>query len=534
MSDEAKCEVCDKQASHRCSSCHNARYCCREHQKAHWKQHKPNCRPFKICKDDVLGRHAKATKAINPGEVILQEHPLIWGPALNTIPVCLGCCKPVDENNSKPCSKCGWPMCSSLCEQAPCHIPECRYTVLKRSKISIKNFGITHPSYGCVTVLRILYQKQFLPEIWKKLDLLQSHCEERKGTQNYHKDRMQIAQFILKFFKLGSIFTEEDILKVCGILTVNSHEVPLTNPPHIAIYEKTSMFEHNCSSNCSKTFTSKGNVVLVAGSRVNKGDNLSICYTDPLWGTANRRHHLNESKYFWCTCKRCSDPTELGTYFSALRCQDSNCKGFLLPKTFLDNHTNENERDWHCTRCPSSISWYSVQDLLDRIGTDLSEMPKGDPAECKSFLKTYEELLHPNHYYLTDVKLALLQMLGNDDDEMKELDEDDLQLKLKLCQNLVGLVKNLAPGERRILGFLLYKLHGAVAETGRRKNSPDVIYGSLMESKKILEEAVDLLKHQPIELPEGKLHKEALANLKELGLVIETIHKTIGELSSPL
>lgn len=69
-------------------------------------------------------------------------------------------------------------MCSEICEKAPCHIPECRYTVLRGDKVTIRNFGIIHPSYQCITVLRCLYQKQFLPEVWKKIDQLQSHCEE--------------------------------------------------------------------------------------------------------------------------------------------------------------------------------------------------------------------------------------------------------------------------------------------------------------------------------------------------------------------
>lgn len=88
-------------------------------------------------------------------------------------------------------------------------------------QVSVKHFGVVHPLYQCITVLRCLYQKQFLPEIWKKLDTLQSHCEERKGTQKYEQERVTIAQFILRFFKLANVFTEEEILRVCGIVMVS-------------------------------------------------------------------------------------------------------------------------------------------------------------------------------------------------------------------------------------------------------------------------------------------------------------------------
>lgn len=94
------------------------------------------------------------------------------------------------------------------------------FTHLDGFQITISTFGSTHPSYQCVTVLRCLYQKQFLSETWKKIDLLQSHCAERKLTSKYEKDRVSIAQFILNFFKLRQVFTEEEILRVCGILMV--------------------------------------------------------------------------------------------------------------------------------------------------------------------------------------------------------------------------------------------------------------------------------------------------------------------------
>lgn len=197
--------------------------------------------------------------------------------------------------------------------------------------------------YQCITVLRCLYQKQFLPEIWKKIEKLQSHCDERKTTHKYEQEKTNVAQFILRFFKLDNVFSELEIMKLCGIVMVrkkikthtnlqqfvieqhfqvNSHEVPLTEPPYIAIYENTSMFEHSCSPNCSKSFTNDGHILISSGIDIKKGKHLSICYTDPLWGTPSRRNHLQESKFFWCTCARCSDPTEFGTYFSALRCQD--------------------------------------------------------------------------------------------------------------------------------------------------------------------------------------------------------------------
>lgn len=102
---------------------------------------------------------------------------------------------------------------------------------------------------------------------------------------------------------------------------VNGHEIPLSEPPFIAIYSECSMFEHNCKANCSKSFTSDWEVLISAGVPIAEGEHLSICYTDSLWGTQNRRHYLSQTKFFDCICERCSDKTEFGTNFSALKCQ---------------------------------------------------------------------------------------------------------------------------------------------------------------------------------------------------------------------
>lgn len=103
-------------------------------------------------------------------------------------------------------------------------------------------------------------------------------------------------------------------------LQVNGHEVPLTEPPYVAIYNEASMLEHNCRPNCCKSFTSSGELLIIAAQQIEPGAHLTITYTDSLWSTPNRRHYLFETKFFACSCNRCSDPTEYGTYFSALKC----------------------------------------------------------------------------------------------------------------------------------------------------------------------------------------------------------------------
>lgn len=144
-----------------------------------------------------------------------------------------------------------------------------------------------------------------------------------------------------RFFKCESKWSNDEILKVVGILQVNGHEVPLTNPGHIAVYNLASMIEHSCRNNVAKTFTKKGDIVFWAPNPIKRGERLSICYSDTMWGTNARQAHLKQTKFFTCNCVRCEDVSELGTYFSALKCFNNEaCDGLILPES-LNKWTND-------------------------------------------------------------------------------------------------------------------------------------------------------------------------------------------------
>lgn len=207
--------------------------------------------------------------------------------------------------------------------------------------MSIKNFFVPHPTYQCVTAIRCLKLQDLEPEIWNKFNQLESHNEERRGSAQWQSDREGIAKFIQRFLKCDR-WTEDEILRVTGILQINGHEVPLADPPYIAVYHMASFFEHSCIPNVSKSFSSKGEIIFWAPKPIKKDTNLSICYSDALWGTAARQQHLIHTKMFRCQCIRCEDVTEFNTCYSAIRCSDAECSGLILP----DSLENLEEKDW--------------------------------------------------------------------------------------------------------------------------------------------------------------------------------------------
>lgn len=81
------------------------------------------------------------------------------------------------------------------------------------------------------------------------------------------------------------------------------------------------------------------------------GQQLQHSYSYTLNGTAQRQEHLKTGKYFDCDCKRCKDPTELGTNFSTFKC--SKCEdGWLLwsdplGKSLIFSNSRNNKNNTH-------------------------------------------------------------------------------------------------------------------------------------------------------------------------------------------
>jgi hypothetical protein len=81
-------------------------------------------------------------------------------------------------------------------------------------------------------------------------------------------------------------------------------------------------------------------------------------------------------------------------------------------------------------------------------------MQKGDPQACKRFLEEYAPELYPNHYYLTDVRIALAQLYGQSGDVgLPGISDHDLSEKISLCRQVLALINALVPGNLQQLGL---------------------------------------------------------------------------------
>lgn len=96
------------------------------------------------------------------------------------------------------------------------------------------------------------------------------------------------------------------------------------------LYLLFSVLNHSCLANtvtwvCGDT----GKIQVRAGRRILAGEEITARYGGLNLGQPRRQQLLFDHWRFSCTCARCSDPTELGTFNSGLVC--GACPGYLVP-----------------------------------------------------------------------------------------------------------------------------------------------------------------------------------------------------------
>ncbi|CAH1964733.1 unnamed protein product [Acanthoscelides obtectus] len=477
-----KCAECGEPAELKCSACKLVSYCGKEHQKKDWKNHKAVCRPFEILEDPVLGKCLVATRDIKPGDIVMAEYPLVYGPRPHMVeegPVpCPGCCRLIIAEGSPRCEGCDFPICHPGCEglrDMDRHGHECMILGLR----DVKAINGLHDFYrqDALLTLRCLLLQNRHPKKFEQIMGMMEHMDRRgKNTEVYKDIDSRIADYLIdNFFAPMKILegrtgkqalhdiSRETIHKICGVIDVNGLEVNM-DAEVSALYPTAYLMEHNCLPNTTHIFDKNGYKITVkAALPINTGEHISTMYTHCLWGTQARREHLRETKYFDCKCVRCSDPTELGSYLSALKCigtDDEPCGGTQLP---LDP-TND-ETQWTCDKCPVKLTNAEVSYLVNGIGEEVDNVQLSNPTvrELESLLNKMLTFLHPNHYHVYSVKHSLIQLYGYQQGYTpSQITDDCLTRKAMMCRELMDITRKIDPGNARLplySGVILHELY---------------------------------------------------------------------------
>uniref|UniRef100_A0A8D8X417 Protein msta, isoform A n=2 Tax=Cacopsylla melanoneura TaxID=428564 RepID=A0A8D8X417_9HEMI len=483
--DQLKCPICGDVAPHKCSACKKVAYCGKQHQKEHWMLHKPKCKklPYEIKSSPILGRYLQSTTDLQPGDPILRDNPLIVGPKITMAePICLGCHKGLNPNlaENPRCPRCLWPVCSTRCSgltDAHTHAPEC--AILKLGIEALLTFNDL--KYEAILPLRCLILQRRSPKKYAELKQMESHMDKRgPGTEIYEEINSIVKYLQSNFFKKlpANILddTSSDVLHwICGVIDVNALDIGRYTQ---GLFSIMCLMEHSCLPNVKYTFEPETNVArLIASMNIPKGFHISTMYTNALWGTQPRREHLAITKYFNCSCERCSDPTELGTYFSAMKCLNEHKdkdECWILPLNPLDN-----DSDWKCSSCSALLNAKDVHLVTSQLGEQVDTLVQESPnvKALEEMLNKLETMFHPHHYHCYAVKHSLIQLYGTQSGYgYSDMSTSTLERKISLCRELIRITNKLDPSHSRLLmylGVLNYELHTALLESVRRFEKQD-------------------------------------------------------------
>ena len=140
---------------------------------------------------------------------------------------------------------------------------------------------------------------------------------------------------------------------------------------------------------------------VIAKENIKKGDEITIQYTSPMYGHLKRKSILKQNWYFDCSCPRCTDPSELKTMFSALKC-DRCQNNYMLP---LDPMNLESP--WQCQGCNYSKSVEDVTEIINVHEQAFEEIH--DVEYYEKLLHVLQTKFHPNHHFGKLLNYILIQ-----------------------------------------------------------------------------------------------------------------------------
>ncbi|XP_053610761.1 uncharacterized protein LOC128675395 isoform X4 [Plodia interpunctella] len=419
---------------------------------------------YEVKRSDIMGRYLVAARDISAGEVIIQTPALAVGPCTGCGLICLGCYRELDETSVIKCGGCKWPLCGSSCPGLG------KYT--------------GHSTYECDTL------KSVLPDYKDLEDLKDSY-----------QALMPLRCLLLK---------KADPEKWRAVSAMESH-----NELRKARGDIYPMNERNVVQRIKKW-----------GLQYDSEEIHTVCGI--LEGTLKRREHIKHSKFFDCQCKRCSDPTELGTCASAFRCPK--CAGRVLSTAPLDAAAR-----WACVDngCGYTMSAAAVQLLLKRLTEEYEQLDASDVPGLESFLHKYRNVLHPGHYLCLSAQHSLSQLYGKVANYMiHEMPEEELKRKIEICRDLMTAFDVIEPGYSRLRGVTLYELHAPLMilttrDFERKTISKENLRRRLKEIVSCLTESALILGFEPAQSSEGLMAAAAREALSK----IYTWEQIIGKIS---
>lgn len=353
---------------------------------------------WKITKSNNGGRGVFATRDINANESIFFDRPLIVGPTNNSAEtiVCVNCYQKV-ESNSLCEQKCGLPRCFENCPKENEHLQECE---LLRSWYPKNPDEISFKKINGLAIVRALFISSDAKHLLKLLQHNHSIEDEVIDNLAHEYGAFPTDKESIHLMKLTTAVRNTNAFKTL-VSSECDHNISVSS-----LYPLTGLLNHKCIPNTRHSADNQLNGRLLATRKILKDEELHVSYSQILWNTPTRQVHMALTKQFLCSCERCRDPSENGTFLAAIKCFSSACTGYILPVEPIKLTST-----WKCGVC-KSLSNYTRIVQMQEVLTNLLKhclKPQSTSSEIVRVIQQkLSKILPMSNQYVVEMKLAVI------------------------------------------------------------------------------------------------------------------------------
>ncbi|XP_026746333.1 SET domain-containing protein SmydA-8-like [Trichoplusia ni] len=484
--------------------------------------------PYEVLTSEKLGRYVVAKRDLRAGETIFSDEPFVLGPNSESTLVCFNCYLPL-LSKFVVCKNCAVaPVCPG--EGCPDYLHKKWHTERECNFFkSVKLLNGLHPmtmvqNVGSLLALRAFMKRTVDTQAWQEFMQLETHLQERRGTSIWEFSKNTV-RFIQSLSVIDDIPDDDLIQRICAAIDVNSFEVRGPPVPSIGcaevlrgVYLKAALLAHDCVANTHMAINDNNTLVCHASVDIKKGEPIYYNYTDPLKGTSIRQQNLMIGKYFKCSCDRCSDATEMGTFMSSLMCAECNT-GYV---------SRNSPEEWTCNNCKKAFPDPTIVNRIKCCMDKFDVLNKTDTKELEEYIRNVSLILSPNHYLLMDAKQRLAGVLRDTINREPRPTKKLIKRKLDLCKELLPVLETLCPGISRTKAITLYELHAAIVQLAKKMFDGRDLTGpayldELTSAEKYLKRSLEMLFIEPGNSPEGELCAKALEEYRALKVTMSNI-----------
>ena len=210
-----------------------------------------------------------------------------------------------------------------------------------------------------------------------------------------------------------------------------------------------------------------------AQKEIKKGEEITTRYLGPWEGQPGRQIKIQRNWQFICNCLRCQDPSDLATYFSAIKCK--NCSVTFQNNQNCDIYNSDLDSEpvakcgyllpinpqvlgspWKCQSCDTIVTVTEIDDMLQKTEKMVDSM-KSEILRClkKDLFESVQsielvvnklhELVHPNHFLVFQFKKWVLKLpLSAQAPSSNKI--SFLELQMRFHSAIMKIVDTLDPG----------------------------------------------------------------------------------------